>query len=188
MVVLRYSLERTSDPAALPVRLSDIKSDLRINHNEDDDELQAMIEAAVDKLETDTRRAYITQTWVLKCDQWPAFPLELTRPPLSSVTSITYLDTDDNSQTYASSNYEVDTARTPGVIHLLPDATSLPNLSDRPNNVTVTFVCGYGSTHSDVPSRAKHAIKLLVRHYYDACELSPAYANLVEQLRWGSYP
>ena len=37
---------------------------------------------------------------------------------------------------------------------------------DVPNNVAVIYTCGYGSTQAVVPDNAKHAIRMLVSHWY----------------------
>jgi uncharacterized phiE125 gp8 family phage protein len=192
-VVLNYSESRTSDPATSPIKLKDIKSELSVFHNERDGDLQSMLDAAVDRVETDTRRALITQTWAWVYDEWPEFPWSLPRRPVQSIV-VTYLDTDDNSQTYAAGNYTLSTAR---AAVFLKQASTLPALSDEVENVTFTAVCGFGTTPADIPERYRQAITLLVKEMYDGCPIPTIMVNghevsmydvLVGQLSWGSYP
>ena len=183
---LDYSQKRTVEPASRPITLQSVKDHLRVSDNDDDGQIIDYIDVAIERLETDTRRALVTQTWERKYDCWPCFPLALDRPPLQSVSSIQYVDTAGATQTLATSNYTVDTARDPGVIHLTSSAT-LPTLDDEPNVVTIEWVAGYG-TESNVPARAKHAIRLLLSSIYDGCELEAAYNQIASQLSWGFYP
>lgn len=113
-------------------------------------------------------RAMITQTWVMKLPDFPAgCRIVLPLPPLQSVTSITYLDTNNASQTLASSEYVVvkggEIAK--GYIELA-EGSSWPSTYDHPEAVTITFVAGYGDDASDVPGNIKAAGLLMVDDLY----------------------
>lgn len=113
-------------------------------------------------------RALLTQTWDLKLDYFPAI-IWLPLPPLQSVTSITYLDTDGNSQTLATSVYQVvNNGNSPSYIR---EAYSQfwPVTYDQAQAVTVRFVAGWTSADL-VPKGIHHAIKLLVSQWYDRRE------------------
>jgi len=96
-------------------------------------------------------RALITQTWELTLDRFPFYSADntrseilLPRPPLQSVTSITYTDIDGATQTLASANYKVDTIGEPG--RVVPAyGLSWPSTRNEINAVTVRYVCGYGA-------------------------------------------
>ena len=91
-------------------------------------------------------------------------------PPLSSVTSIKYYDTDETVATFSSSNYIVDTHSEPGRIELQYSEV-WPSTVLRPiNGVEIIFVAGYGAA-SAVPDVIKHAIKILIAHCYENREL-----------------
>ena len=59
-------------PAAEPVTLAEVKLDLRIDSNDDDVLMSARITAARLAAEYITRRALLTQSWMLVMDQFPA--------------------------------------------------------------------------------------------------------------------
>ena len=59
-------------PASEPVSLAEAKLFLRVEHDDDDDLIAALIAAARVQVEAQTRRALITQTWRLVRDVWPA--------------------------------------------------------------------------------------------------------------------
>ncbi len=88
------------------------------------------------------------------------------RSPLSSVTSIGYVDSNGDSQTFSSDDYDVDTTSEPGRIALAYGEVWPTTRSDI-NAITLTYVAGYGATAASVPEGIKTAIKQLVCHWYD---------------------
>lgn len=168
---MQWSISQVTAPAAEPVdRDADdgVKKHLRVTHTADDDYITALITVAREQVEALVNRALITQTWDLTLN---AFPLgryiPIPRPPLQSVTSISYIDEDGVSNTFDSNNYFVDTSSEPGRI-VLNTAADWPSESLRPAAaVTVRYVSGYGSSGSDVPARIKQAILMLIGHLYE---------------------
>lgn len=114
-------------------------------------------------------RALITQTWVMKLPRFPAewCRLTLPLPPLQSVTSISYRDSANQSQTLASSEYVVVKGGQIGKGYIeLAEGSSWPSTYDHPEAVTITFVAGYGDDASDVPGNIIAAGLLLVDDLY----------------------
>lgn len=150
-------------PAAEPISLSELKTAAHIDHATEDSFLTDTIAAARFRYELDTRRQMMTATfdWFLPCFPGPEFEVPL--PPLTSVTSITYLDSTGASTVLATSVYDVDTAVEPGVIFLKPNQ-EWPDLYDdqRRRAVTIRFVAG-AATSSDVPELDRKAILLLAQ-------------------------
>lgn len=163
-----WSLTETVAPSVEPITTAEAKTELRVEHSEEDDLIDRKIKAARRMVEKITRRSLINTTFTLKLD---AFPVEIRTPrsPLSSVTSITHIDCDGNSQTVASSVYDVDTDTEPGRIFLKFDQ-SWPDTRTINNAVTVTFVAGFGSAASSVPESLRSAVRLLAAHYYEQRE------------------
>lgn len=157
----------SSAPSVEPVSTSDAKRHMRITWSDDDDTIEELITASRVIFENASRRALITQTRVLRLEEFPfGREIVLPRAPLQSVTSIQYYDTNDTLQTYSSSNYEVDIYSTPGKVRLISTATGWPSTYDKPNAVIVTYIAGYGSAASSVPKPIRQAIKLLAAFYY----------------------
>ncbi len=97
-------------PTSEPVSLAAAKKRLRVQGDEENDEITDWIKSARQHAERITGRQIMPATWELWLD---AFPIEgcairLPRPPLLSVTSITYTDTAGVSRTWRSSLYIVD--------------------------------------------------------------------------------
>jgi uncharacterized phiE125 gp8 family phage protein len=134
----------------------------------EDTELDIIIETARQYCEDFQNRAYINQTWELWMDEWPEEDyIEIPKPPLSSITSITYYDVDDAEYTLSTDDYFVDTKNEPGFV-CLNDGYSWPTTTLRPaNGICVTFVAGYGAAGSNVPKKMKMAMLLLIGHLYE---------------------
>lgn len=167
-------LKLITDPAEEPVSLTEAKAHLRVDIDDDDTFIASLITAAREYVEGAAHRAFVTQTWRLNLDEWPGDDeIELPRPPLQSVTSITYKDSDGTTTTWSSSEYEVDTDSEPGRVKLAygyswPSATLAAT-----NPIKITFVAGYGDAE-DVPQKWKQAILLLLGHWYENREATIA--------------
>jgi len=161
------ALTLVTPPAAEPVSLTEAKAHLRVEITDDDTVITNLITTARVDLENATSRAWITQTWDLVLDDFPASDeIKIPRPPLQSVTSITYKDKDGNSFTFDAANYVVDVDAKPGRV-VLADASTWPGATLYPAGaVRVRFVAGYGDA-DDVPKPLRQALLLLLGHYYE---------------------
>lgn len=160
------ALVLVTGPATEPVSKDEAKAHLRVDGTEDDAYITALIVTARMHVEAILRRALITQTWKLVLDSWPSDVVKFAKPPLASVVSVTYLDENGDSQTFASSNYVVDTASEPGRLTLAKDA-SWPSDELYPlGAVNIQYSAGYGAD-TDVPQAYKQAMLLIIGHFYE---------------------
>jgi len=151
-----------------PVTLAQAKEQARIDASitVDDSYITDLITISRKYVEYFTQRSFKNTTWIETFDRFPDEFFRPQRPPLVSATSIQYVDTDGNTQTWASSNYRVDTATEPGRIGLAW-GKSFPAIRLVTNAVTLTHVSGYGTTDASVPIEYRMAIKWLVAHMYE---------------------
>lgn len=130
--------------------------------------LLALISAARRYAEISTKRAMVTQTWDMTIDSFPqssAQFIEIPMPPLQSVTSISYVDSNGATQVWDSNLYTVDTKREAG--RVMPEYSQVwPTTRGHINDVTIRFVAGYGNAN-DVPATIKHAMLLMIGHWYE---------------------
>ena len=143
---------------------SAMKLHLKVDYTDDDDLIDQLILAATEWCQNFQNRIYVTTT---KTDYLDSFPTTI-RPrwsPLSSVTSIKYLDEDGVQQTLSSSLYRVDTNSEPGRITVAYNE-SWPTIREVTNTIEVEYEAGYGAA-ADVPDDVVAAIKLLVGHWYE---------------------
>ena len=159
---MAYRLNLVSGPAAEPITTSGVKENSRITASGDDALIAVLIPAAREHMENITGRALITQTYEWYLDRFPQ-TIKLPKPPLQSVSSITYVDVDGVEQTLATSVYTVDTDNTEGLIYEKYDQ-SWPSTRDVEKAIKITFVCGYGNTATSVPAPLKQALLAHVDH------------------------
>ena len=152
-----WNLTVTSEPAAA-FAADDVKKHLRIDEDDEDSLIADYLEAAERQVETELAIGLQEQTLVLRLDRFPGRRIRLPRPPLTSVTSITYTDTNGASQTLATDQYTVNTFTMPGEI-VEAWGKSWPTTRDIPNAVVVTYVTGYAQPE-DVPQMVRNAILL----------------------------
>jgi uncharacterized phiE125 gp8 family phage protein len=150
-------------PATEPVTLTEAKLHCRVDSSAEDALLTALIVAARQHVEETTGRALITQTREIRLDAWPRV-LYLPRPPVSSITSVTYTDDTGATATLSASAYALRTGTEPGCV--LFDGTLVPSvtLADMAG-VNVRYECGYGGA-SSVPKPVFQALLLLIGHWY----------------------
>ena len=162
-------------PASEPITLAEAKEHLRVDFDEDDTLITSLIVAAREHLENSIARRLVTQTWEVT---YPEFKDELILPetPLQSITSVTYLDSDGDSQTLASTVYEADTTTEPGLIRRTYLQT-WPVTRAVWNAVVIRYVVGYG-TASDVPQALKQAMYLHIGTMYEFRESVMAGMNV----------
>lgn len=151
-------------PAAEPLTVAEARAQVSETDTVHDSALTAWITTAREALDGPSGalgRALVTQEWELLLDGFPGGDsIDLPLPPLQSVTSVTYVDSDGATQTLATSVYGVDTASEPGAVHL-KYGQSWPQTRAQRNAVVIRFTAGYGGA-ADVPSRLKSAMKLHV--------------------------
>ncbi|MBN50034.1 MAG: hypothetical protein CMN85_10870 [Spongiibacteraceae bacterium] len=159
-----WSLSTVEAPAEEPVTTAEAKDHARIDISDDDTLVDAMVESVRLHTEDFLGRALVTQTLSLQLDRFPEV-IELPRPPLQSVSSITYVDADGATQTLAASKYRVDNKSAPA--RVTPAWGEVwPSTRAVTGAVTVQFVAGYGAA-ADVPQRIKHAILMAFGHLYE---------------------
>jgi uncharacterized phiE125 gp8 family phage protein len=156
-------LVRTVDPAISVVEFEDAVKQVELPSDDTTHtrHLERAIKAAIADAERHTRRAFITQTWRLSLREFPS-RIYLPRPPLQSVTSITYVDSNGATQTLSSSLYQVSTDSSPGYIEPA-FSKSWPSIrSETVDPIKITYVAGFGSDSENIPDQYKNLIYELV--------------------------
>ena len=158
----------TTSPAYEPVSLTEAKEHLRITDTVEDDYIESLISVAREWVEKYEHRAYCLQTVTA---HYSSFGAKILLPinPAIDISSITYIDSTGTEQTLDTDLYKLDSYACPAFIY--PSyGSSYPSVRDINNAITVTYTAGYDASPSnaeDVPSRVKHAIKLIISHLYE---------------------
>lgn len=153
-------------PSSEPISLAEAKLYLRVEHNDDDDLIVALIAAARVQVEAQTRRALITQTWRLVSDVWPAGGvLPILPVPLREVTAIGVYDADGMIHALDVNDFHVNTVSAPAILGYERGAPPAPGRLHA--GIEIDIEAGYGDAAADVPEPLRQAIRLLVAHWYE---------------------
>jgi len=155
----------------------EVKGHLRVDTETERARVESiLIPSATQMAEAETGRQLITATWTLYLDSFPTSgtKIELPRPPLQSVSSIKYYDTQGTIQTWAAAgNYSVMAPVGPFAEsgYIVPAyGITYPSTYGQPNSVEIAFVAGYGLTFASVPGAIRAALLLLVGEMFERRE------------------
>lgn len=160
------NLVLVTGPSEEPASDGLFRTHARIDHSEEQEIIALYLSAARQWVEAYTKRQLMTATWRLELEDFPGWELYLPRPPLVSVSSITYTDPSDGStDTLSSSDYSVDTGSEPGIV--TPAYGDVwPTTRSQRRSVKATYIAGYTSA-ALVPASLKSAILLLAGARYE---------------------
>ncbi len=161
------ALRVVTAPAAGLISLAEAKAQLRVQFDDDDALIGALVLAATDQVQVNTQRRYMPQSleWILQ--DWGDHMVLPVAPGGDSqgieITGVTYVDENGATQTLDPSIYW---ARPHGdTLRLVLQWYQIwPWLGDGPDRVLISFDITEDSVASPM---AKHACKLLVSHWYE---------------------
>lgn len=161
---------RTVAPLVEPISLQEARDRLRIDHHEEDPLIASLIAATTAHLDGwsgTLGRALVNQTWAQKFPRFPSGAvLGVALAPVQSIASIVYFGADNVQQTLDPSVYTLlDDEFGPFVT--LQAGQAWPATFPREDAVSVTYVAGYGPAGDDVPAAIRHAMLLLIGHWYE---------------------
>jgi len=158
-----FSLSLVTGPAAEAIEQQTIQEHCRISGTADNANLYTLwAKAARGMIEAQTSRRFITQTWRMDLEQWPCDGrIELPLQPVSSVSSVKYLDLGGTLQTMvADTDYLTALSRRGPLVYTPPNVVWPATMWGRLDAVRVEFVVGYGSSPADVPEMVKAGIMM----------------------------
>lgn len=195
------TLTTVTPPTSEPLLLQEAKDHLRVDSDDENALVQRLIQSARVDAENFLNRRIARATLKLQLDHFPGAYDHgycrdgLTRrhrsgvdairppsPPLVSVTSITYVDANGDTQTLATDAYQVDSDSEPG--RIVPAyGTCWPATRCQPNAVAVTYVAGYATTAEELYP-IKQAMLLHIGWHYENREATKAERGAWESLLW----
>lgn len=179
-----------AEPAAEPVSLNEAKKHLEIGDSDTahDTQLASLIEQARQQWERDTAEYTTKRTVTLTVSE--IGEMQFPHRPVSAISSITYYDSGNDSQTLSSSVYQLDTAN--NRLRLAYEQL-WPATAARWDAVTITYTLGEHDDSTTVPAVAKQAMLLLIGYYFEDRDMmgrdaNQAYERLVLKHMRSSYP
>lgn len=157
-----------ADPVATVFQFSDARVLQVLDLEADETDRQAAIEGyiatAVGRAELFTRRRLINREVTILRTGFSSF-LELPIAPVSQVSKVEYMTSDDTWVGLEASTYELDQTGEPNC--LVPaQGQTWPVPFEKPGNVKITLTAGYGATGAAVPDAIKDAVLLMVANLF----------------------
>lgn len=160
------SLTLISGPALEAVTLAEAKHYLRLGDPAEDVLVQSLIVTSRAHIEAALGLALVTQSWRLAIDRWPDDGIvEVAIAPLRSVTAIRARMIGASPVTLPLAGFAIDTGLRPARIALRPGA--IPLTTEPISGLEIDLVAGFGDQPADVPPPIRHALLLLVSHWYE---------------------
>lgn len=147
------------------IELSEMKRYLRVDHSEDDQQIQAFLMSARTLIEGSlTDLVLLSETWDWSWDAPPDSEIvRLPKRPVTAVTSITSYGQDGAATVFSTANYWVDVA---SAQIALKEGQVWPTDLRRIGAFVIRFVAGH-ATEKDIPRPIVLAMKLMVAHWYE---------------------
>lgn len=147
--------------------LSEAKGHCRVDIDDDDAYIATLISVAREIVEDRLDQTLMETVWEARYDSFPIWELTLPRPPMAAANvTVTYRDEGGTDRTITSDagQFQADSRTIPG--RVLPNYAAVwPAVRGDENSVTVRWTAGH-ATASAVPAVARHAMLLLVGHWY----------------------
>ncbi|MFH3480576.1 head-tail connector protein [Xanthobacter variabilis] len=156
--------ELLAGPAAEPLTRAEAKSFLRIDHDDEDALVDALIAAARRMVEAATGRVLLEQTWRFTREAWPLSgvipaPVAPVRTIVSAIVSLA----DGHTVEVPEGVLSLKADRAPALIHV--DLARAPQPGA--GGIAITITAGYGATAAAVPADLMQAVRLVMAHFYE---------------------
>jgi uncharacterized phiE125 gp8 family phage protein len=188
-VLTEWSEIRTAGPAIRAISLTQAKSHLRLPLNDTyhDDQLNLHIDSAIERVEHDTDRSLVSQSFELwgYCFPQPSGYIALTREPITAVDSIKYTPEDGGAQlTVDPGDYVYDDARR---MVFTVDGFEWPGTNLQSKSVIVAYSAGVASA-SEVPAELISGALLVVANLFYGIDNLETYESVIGRYKRSRYP
>jgi len=151
-------------PLAEPITLAEAKAHLRLETNDEDALLSALIRAAREHLEGQTGLCLIVRPLRLYLDDWPDTKvIQIARGPVQTIETVTVYDALGEPVEADVAGYLLDGAARPTRLILPERPTTMRAL----NGIEIDFTAGFGESGADVPDTLKRALLLHVAAMFE---------------------
>ena len=151
-------------PAIEPLSLEEAKTFLRVEHDDDDQLIAALIASARMQIEGQGKIALISQDWRVVLDCWPHHGRIAVKPePLKALNAARVYDFQGQPQTVDTQAFVADLGNS--TFAFMPWTMRVPGRIAAGIELDVTV--GFGDAATDVPDSLRQAIRLLVAHWYE---------------------
>lgn len=155
----------TAQPEDEPITLEEAKMHLRVDGEDEDLYITALIRAAREVCENYCNRAILSQAITLKMQNFPDCHIVLRYGNIQSIASIKYMDREGQEQTIAPTDYVLHNVHESYVI-APAYGKSFPTTRGDFGNITILYIAGWVQV-TDVPAAIRHAMLLTIGDMYE---------------------
>lgn len=160
------ALVMTSGPGPEPVTVSEAKAHLRLDSSAEDLLIASLILTSRLHVEAALGLALISQAWTLTLDRWPdGDAVVLPMRPVQAIAQVRVRDAAAGALVVDPASYRLDGQGVPA--RLVRREVGWPSTHQNSAGVEIDFVAGFGAAAADVPEPIRHAVLLLVAHWYE---------------------
>ncbi|AAZ68425.1 head-tail connector protein [Ehrlichia canis] len=138
---------RKTVPTSLPITLSEVKSFLRINNNQDDTLINNLITMASEYAQWYIEKSLMKQTWEISCSGYIPGKIQLLFNPIIKVNYVKITHTNGTEELIDQKYYYVDT---------IQSYISF-NKQIHGNKIEIVYEAGY-TDNASIPAQIKHGI------------------------------
>lgn len=156
---------RTTDASEELFDTATAKTQLKVDHTDEDTFIGTLITVARQIAEEYCNRSFVTQTWKSYMNEWPSDGvIRLPMGKTISVVGIDYSVSAAHDTELATSGYNTGLETDIG---LIKPVDSWPETdSDYPNSIEIETTCGYGNAAA-VPKTIVQAVKIILSDLYE---------------------
>lgn len=191
-IVIHY---QTAAPITTLFTAADMREYIRIDDSAEAQNtlIDKLIDAARQKIEHDTGRLLLAQTWEVGLMYWPRQDyIQLPNMPATAISGFTYV-TGAGTQTYSNTNYALNNQDRSQRATVVRKAAAWPTDTLVYPGIRITYTCGY----TTVPTPLQQAARMLITHWYEnreavlastiykaeAAEIPLGYAELISDYK-----
>lgn len=154
-------------PVLEPITLAEAKAHLRVAHADEDQLISTLIVAARRLAEAQTGLLFVAQQWQCLADDWPDNGvISLPVAPVVAIEEVASFGDDDVKSVIDPAHYYADLPSRPPRL-MLRGSRVWARPGRIANGVVVTVTAGFGAAASDVPEPLRHAVRLMIGHWFD---------------------
>lgn len=152
-------------PATEPVLLAEAKLYLRIDHDDEDDLIRALVTAARQLVEAASGRMLIDQGWRIVLDRWPAGGvLRLPLSPVRQVTGVRVRDAAGAAAELAASALALEIGADPPMLRV---EQSVPPPGLPSGGIEIDLLVGFGPGPAQTPEGLRQAMLALCGRWFE---------------------
>ena len=174
-----------TQPALDAEALLAAKRQVRERGDSFDLEIFDKLTAAVLEIQQQVNRQLLTTTFKYRADRFPRGNFFLPPAPLASVTTVTYLDTNGDLQTWDPAEYEVIADEEPGFLRPVYQMGYPSDARGDRAEVIVTYTSGYGMGWGSVAEDVQDVVLMRTETLYSGTDWGELYEHRLNSIRIG---